>query len=940
MIRNAVKFVEDFVGRLSCYSEVGQSLRLSRTNVRVGMRLSRRLRPTYSASALLIVGLLLNLAGIIDASTALADASPSADRELTQVYEFKPPIIQSLGARARVSIPGCSALQIIGEPSLPFITAKILLPPNSSIRTVEATAESEPELLDGSWVVEWGLTPVPSPGNASAALEPAEDLPNAATYQSDLPYPAERAQIASVQRMAGYDLALLRLFPVQYRPASGRLFFAKKLRLTIHLTTQSAGSPKLTSSAPAHGRVADFADNPELLSEYVPFIRRPFEKTSAIKYLLITKQSIVSAFQPLLNAKMLEGVAVHTQTVEFISANIPGQDLPEKIRMYIRQAYTNEGIEYVLLGGDSSIIPPRYAYVPMPGTGLSSYLVPTDLYYACLDGSWNGNGNSNWGESTDGEDGGDVDLLAEVYVGRAPVDTPEEASVFVDKTLRYQAEGGGYAETALLAASYLGYYDPPGSPPPVHAQGGDILDPLLPSLESFAVTWLDDRPHTTAQWSAADAVRELNRSPALAVYGGHGDADTVMRLYAGNLSSLTNQDLFFAYSVSCAAGEFDNYSFWPDCIGEELVKKPSAGAFAAVFNSRVGWFDPEQEWRFSGEFQNVFFEELQLHDNTRLAKANQASKELLVGQVESSGVMTYRWCYYEITLFGDPHTAIQSHASPVDLEVFSMYGDASPPNGTYAYAPGSMVTCRLSSAHAPGTTGVQYVYSGWTAQGSVPAAGDALEVSFVISNDSSIVWNWTTQYLLSATASTYGWVECPNGWYASGPQQVEVRAVASNYCRFVAWQGDVPAGSASNPIIAVVMDQPRSLIAHFAENQTSHGVPQWWLAQYGWTNDWELVEQSDTDADGCCAWQEYVAGTCPTDSVSFFEVEVSRVGPACALEWSSVSNRLYSVACSENLVTGFVEVTNRLPATPPQNVFVDVNGNPSKFYRIQVEPTP
>jgi hypothetical protein len=30
----------------------------------------------------------------------------------------------------------------------------------------------------------------------------------------------------------------------------------------------------------------------------------------------------------------------------------------------------------------------------------------------------------------------------------------------------------------------------------------------------------------------------------------------------------------------------------------------------------------------------------------------------MLGHVETSGLMPYRWCFYEITLFGDPHTPV------------------------------------------------------------------------------------------------------------------------------------------------------------------------------------------------------------------------------------------------------------------------------------------
>ena len=88
------------------------------------------------------------------------------------------------------------------------------------------------------------------------------------------------------------------------------------------------------------------------------------------------------------------------------------------------------------------------------------------------------------------------------------------------------------------------------------------------------------------------------------------------------------------------------------------------GAFAAILNARVGWFDPQYPWKYSGEFQAKLFEALLQREHSTLGQANQRGKEALVGQVEASGAMTYRWCYYSITLLGDPHVPFHLTASP------------------------------------------------------------------------------------------------------------------------------------------------------------------------------------------------------------------------------------------------------------------------------------
>ena len=75
----------------------------------------------------------------------------------------------------------------------------------------------------------------------------------------------------------------------------------------------------------------------------------------------------------------------------------------------------------VLLGGDSDILPPRYvdnSYYPTAG----STLIPTDLYFACLDGNWNANGNSYFGEPANNPNPGDLVDFADLepYEGVTP----------------------------------------------------------------------------------------------------------------------------------------------------------------------------------------------------------------------------------------------------------------------------------------------------------------------------------------------------------------------------------------------------------------------------------------------------------------------------------------------------------------------------------------
>lgn len=583
------------------------------------------------------------------------------------VIGFGLPTVASAGTYATVKIPGCQLSQRPGEPRLPFRTLRLLVPTGSRVEQISARPLGEPVVLEtGQWV-EHGRLPVATavapnqPTAATPSVAPEPDI-----YHSDAPYPAARVELLSIQHLAGNAVALARVYPIQYLPEQGILVFTPQLLLewTVRAEPATASSvvvPRRGDRFRAHLEVV--VDNPEFLANVTPAIPNGQGGGGLVDYLVVTRSNLVAAFQPLVDRKVQQGLVVEVATVETITDTTAGRDVPEKIRNYIRTVYTTSSLSYVLIGGDTQVVPCRYAYANMGGLVPLNTTIPCDLYYACLDGSWNGNGNNLWGEATDGEDGGDVDLLAEVAVGRAPVDTPAEATAFVAKTLRYESQPHPQTTNALFMAEFL--QDFPSGP----AQGADMFEPLQPFFQGYTVTWLDDSPFTTPQWNRADALQSLNTSPHLALYNGHGDVDTMMRMSTSDLDFLVNQWPFLVYSVGCNAGEFDNDKFSPDSIGEELVKRDVTGAFAAILNSREGWYDPTNEWQYSGEFQTQFFDHLLNRLETNLGVANQLAKHDLVGLVETTGpIMTYRWCYYEITLFGDPHLTWQQASPSLDTQ--------------------------------------------------------------------------------------------------------------------------------------------------------------------------------------------------------------------------------------------------------------------------------
>jgi uncharacterized repeat protein (TIGR02543 family) len=77
-------------------------------------------------------------------------------------------------------------------------------------------------------------------------------------------------------------------------------------------------------------------------------------------------------------------------------------------------------------------------------------------------------------------------------------------------------------------------------------------------------------------------------------------------------------------------------------------------------------------------------------------------------------------------------------------------------------------------------------------------------------------------------------------------------------------------------------------------------VPYSWLAGYFTTNDYNACALADQDADGAKSWQEYIAGTVPTNKGSVFAAAQSNRN---VVTWIPVTGRVYSVYWTTNLAT-------------------------------------
>ncbi len=132
---------------------------------------------------------------------------------------------------------------------------------------------------------------------------------------------------------------------------------------------------------------------------------------------------------------------------------------------------------------------------------------------------------------------------------------------------------------------------------------------------------------------------------------------------------------------------------------------------------------------------------------------------------------------------------------------------------------------------------------------------------------------------------------------------------------FSGWRtGPDGTGTQVTETTALVQGTDHTLYAKWTMALTSQGTPHLWLSQYGLVTggDYEAAALTDTDSDGHLAWQEYVAGSNPTNHESTFTTLISVSNGNWRVSWTPDlgTARVYTVIGRTNLTEGVWGVTN------------------------------
>ena len=361
------------------------------------------------------------------------------------------------------------------------------------------------------------------------------------------------------------------------------------------------------------------------------------------QHLTITADSLVPALAPL--CEYLEdhaGLEDTVVTVAQVLSTASGRDEQEKVRNFIKQAYTDWGVTHVLLAADNDQIPCRVCWVEVSPDYRD--WIATEMYYSALDGDWDADGDSRFGEAEDS-----VDLMPDVLLGRLPLATPAEMSAFVDRFMIYVSDSTArYLEDVLLAgfdysASFKGeysceIYDTLLRPATMRAW--KVYDSHYPhNHEDSVKTLLDRGMHVWVQYD------HCNYNVMGCGYTNHN-----YLLWTWELDDMANAP---NYTIGFAAGCYPSAFDSSYCVAEVLLTAPNGGCVAFCGNTRIGFGVNPDPYRSGSHYYCEKVLEGMWQGPGHGTFGGLAAGQTQAAPLAASSVV-WRWCHYEFLLSGEP----------------------------------------------------------------------------------------------------------------------------------------------------------------------------------------------------------------------------------------------------------------------------------------------
>ena len=627
-----------------------------------------------------------------------------------QLYEQKFSDIQMAGTYTRGMQPG--------DPVVSVRPVSILLPQDKAYESLSVTTTSNAITVTSD--IDLQETPIkPYQRAIPFGFEAPESISfNQDTYSARTTLPSQIYDNVAINYCRGYPILTFNLYPTQYNPHDGVLSYYPNIEITVNLKDETNVNEFYRGSSFDSSWVSNLVDNPEVLQTYTTRGQQtrydgglcdPSDNGGlGYDYVVITRSSLTdltgqaNTWDDFISRKNAEGLETTIVAVEDITAcsdyyNSTSlfNDSQAQIREFLRDAYQDWGLEYVLIAGDhdgSAAIPRRLMDAIYEGS------IETDIYWSNLDNDFNADQDSKWGEYQDAG----FDLYSELFIGTLPCDEAVDLSNWMQKSFYYaDSQDKEYLDNSAFYGGDTGW----------SCQGDDFLDFTIygtdmwlgpdpdhdgpwPSFLGFLFgfdTWNATYPGmeydneilwtaepTNPGWQGGSETAAINglksdiSSDNVTLLFGIAHANSAMSLDVGSSSweaDYHNTKPFFIHDYGCHCGDMSASD--DGVLHSMLFHDDTELAFATIMNTCYGWGNLDCT-NSSSALQQKLFVDFMFNtsksggtSNWRLGVIQGYTKDAMAPTIDwDTADGTWRAIIQGCLLFGDPAQLLKPPTIP------------------------------------------------------------------------------------------------------------------------------------------------------------------------------------------------------------------------------------------------------------------------------------
>ena len=371
-------------------------------------------------------------------------------------------------------------------------------------------------------------------------------------------------------------------------------------------------------------------------------------------YAILTSSELFPAFKRLAEWKSAKGVNCYIVAIDKEIDNAKVDSLG--LKYVIGSLMDFYGCKSVLLGGDGNAVPVVYCYAAIKNnteinTIEENNKIPADLFYSCFEGSfdWNENRNSKLGEFEDY-----IVFTQSINIGRASVQTLEEANEFVSKVIEYESHPDLYWCPEILQVAHTSQSNSLVFDRRIESRNYSkiFIEPYFNGVvnelfSKWPETNINNLPFTTENLK-----KQIER--------GYNFIDF-------NNSSYLSQ-IFFTddgMTIITNSGQLNNFTIFDPSLSEAMLRNKANGVLGfwglTVVPKTNNTLDCFAKTSAQGKFIANFYKTLYSSERDAMSLGDivrESRNESVVSSDRDSKYDVSRWLQFSANLLGDPEMPV------------------------------------------------------------------------------------------------------------------------------------------------------------------------------------------------------------------------------------------------------------------------------------------